>query len=451
VLTINHAKALQGKLTLPPSPDLFLVAAFASIAAKQPIRIHPLNNCPTFNRWMTILDGHAALTRENDACVIDPRSGVSSNDIVFTDSHIPYRDLTVFLALGARKRVLFRRISEKRLALWRDQAQRTGFVVEIVQEGETRGLTLAAGASQATLPSSIEEQDIHPVLGLLFGLRAKHSFQIDCTLSTPFRWLCASLGYDIEVQRDIGDAEKDPLVRRMRIKARQRLSSQDQLFAITADFSSPSAVEGITGLLLPGDEVLLALFLTAKSLIPKGSLVIDNAPLEPWAAPLIMLMRKMGCKLSQQETHQTAFGTAGAITFPRFALTGQKADFVPHYYYDTQLPAMAVLAAFAEGQSVFRKFNDLRLNDPDGIKQLEACLKTVGVKYGDMPDGFVIKGDRQHDGFDLIEPLPAPLAGAFAVAGLHCVGSTTVNDETLLERWPDFADMLGKFCEFSIS
>ena len=456
MLSIHHAKALQGKVTLPPSPDLFLVAAFASLAFGRRVRIHPFRDCPSFKQWATLLDGHAAITREGDAaCIIDPGSGNPSGAIVFTDDQIPYRDLVVFLALSTRKRVVFRKVSEKRLALWREQAQRIGCSALLVQEGDTRGLVLASEAPKAVepaLPSSIDEQDIHPALGLFFGLHVKHSFQIDFSLSTPFRLLAASLGYEISVNRDIGEAEKDPFVRRMRLRARQRLSSQDQIFTVTVDFSAPR--EGITepvDLLLPGDEVLLALFLAAKSLTYKGSLVIDNAPLEPWAAPIMTLMRKMGSKPSQQVTHQSAFGSAGIITFPKFDLTGQKTDFVPHFQYAFQLPAMAVLAAFAEGQSLFRKFDDLRLNDPDGIKQLETCLRTMNVKFGDIPDGLVIKGNHEHDGFDLIEPLPAYLAGAFAVAGLHCVGSTTVNDELLIERWPDFQELIEKLFEFRIS
>jgi 3-phosphoshikimate 1-carboxyvinyltransferase len=305
------------------------------------------------------------------------------------------------------------------------------------------------------MTSSLQEHDIHPALGLLFGLRAGHSFQIDCSLSTPLRDLCAAFGCSITVQRDIGEAEKDPMIRRMRIKARQRLSSQDQLFTVTADFTARAApgeeIAGPIDILLPGDEVLLALVLAAKSLIPKGSLTIDNAPLEPWATPMTVLMRKMGAKPAQQETHRSAFGPAGIMSLQKFELTGQKTDFVPHFHYAFQLPAMAVLAAFAEGQSLFRKFEDLRRSDPDGIKQLETCLRTMQVKFGDIPDGFVIKGSHEHDGFDLIEPLPAPLAGAFAIAGLHCVGSTTVNEGLLLERWPDFNELLGKFFEYRTS
>jgi hypothetical protein len=452
VLSIHHAKALQGKIELPPSPDLFCVAAFASLASGRRVRIHPVRDCPSFKQWKTLFDGHAAVTVEGDACIVDPRSGNSAADIVFVNDQIPYRDLVVFLALGTRKRVMFRTVPEKRLALWRDQSQRIGFSADIVQEGETRGLALTRESPPPAPPSVISEQDIHPALGLFFGLRVKRSFQIDFTLSTPFRLLSKTFGYDIAVKRDIGLAEKDPIVRRMRLQTHQRLSSQDQLFTIAVDFpTAPAAGEETIDLLLPGDEVLLALFLAAKSLIHKGSFVIGNAPLEPWAMPIMTLMRKMGSKLSQQETHQTAFGSAGIITLAKFDLTGQKTDFVPHFHYASQLPSMAVLAAFAEGQSLFRNFGDLRLNDPDGIRLLETCLRTMNVKFGDIPDGFVIKGNHEHDGFDLIEPLPAYCAGAFAIAGLHCVGSTTVNDELLLERWPDFHELIEKLFEFRTS
>ena len=292
------------------------------------------------------------------------------------------------------------------------------------------------------------------MLGLLIGVRGRHTFQTDCILSTPLRPLCAALGYAVTVQRDLGDIEKDPLVRRMKIKARQRLSPQDQLFTVNADFTAPAArSEGDDAVdcMLPGDEVLLALFLAAKSLIHRGMLTIDNAPLEPWAMPVMSLMRKMGAKPSHQETHHTAFGPAGTMTLQKFELTGQKTDFAPHFHYAFQLPAMAVLAAFAEGQSLFRKFEDLRQSDPDGIKQLETCLRTMRVKFGDIPDGFVIKGSREHDGFDCIEPMPAHCAGAFSIAGLHCIGSTTLNDERLLERWPDFSELIEKFFEFKTS
>jgi hypothetical protein len=40
------------------------------------------------------------------------------------------------------------------------------------------------------------------------------------------------------------------------------------------------------------------------------------------------------------------------------------------------------------------------------------------------------------------------VAGAFAVAGLHCAGSTTLNDEQIALRWPNFGEIIQKLFEF---
>ena len=64
-----------------------------------------------------------------------------------------------------------------------------------------------------------------------------------------------------------------------------------------------------------------------------------------------------------------------------------------------------------------------------------------------LPDGVVLKGTTQYDGFDVGEALPAPVAGAWTVAALKCMGTSSVNDSEVLKRWPDFADRLTAICE----
>ena len=64
-----------------------------------------------------------------------------------------------------------------------------------------------------------------------------------------------------------------------------------------------------------------------------------------------------------------------------------------------------------------------------------------------MPDGVVLEGSKRYDGFDLSATLPAPLAGAMAVAALKCTGKSTINDEFILHRWPDFKGILGGICK----
>ena len=106
------------------------------------------------------------------------------------------------------------------------------------------------------------------------------------------------------------------------------------------------------------------------------------------------------------------------------------------------LSAMPRMAFIEEFNLLCKSLTDLRLDDPDNIARIESCVGRLGARHGEMPDGMVIKGERNHDGFDLDEPLPAACAAAFAIAGLRCMGTTTVNDELLLKRLPQFEAML---------
>jgi hypothetical protein len=446
VLTLKRAKAFQGKFILPPSPDLFLLASIAALAVKRPLTISGVQNTPGLEKSCNLLSAIADTAWQDNACVITPRPESATEAMIFDSDHIPYRDLVAFLAFSMKRPVLFKNVSDKRLAFWQDQAQRIGFSLKEAAEGECRGLKLLGETSAGAAIPVIEEQDIQAALGLFWGIRAKRSFQIDFPLHSPLRHLAPFFGIEINVKRDIGEAEKDPIARRMKIMARQRLSSQEQLFTVTVDCTGqlPDAVDAT----LPGDEVLFSHVLLAKALLHRGSLVIDNAPLEQWATPMLALMRKMGCKPSLQENRETLFGSCGMVSLTKFELTGQKTDCSSQHQGVFHLPAMAVLCGFAEGESLFRKFDDLRRSDPDTIRQVEACLRIMQVKFGDLPDGFIIKGAGEYDGFDLIEPLPAQVSGAFAMAGLSCAGSTTVHDEAILERWPDYDGMIEKYFEF---
>ncbi len=429
-------------MTLPPSSDLFLVAALATLASGRAARIYPVGKSAEVRAWAALLNGHAEIAFEDNACLIAPVADATLETMTFANNLLPYRDLVVFLALGAGKRIIFDAIGEKRLEAWLAKGKRLGVTLSILHEGNRQGLVCAPVDSANALPPLLEERDVNAALGLFFGLRAKRTFRTDYTLSNPFRHLAPIFGGTIDVKREGGEKEKDPLLRRIRLQTGQRLSDQEQSFLVTLDFSALPAANSVLAIELPGDEVLMALFCAAKSLLQRGSLVIDNAPLEPWASPILPFLRKMGCKPSLQEMRKTGFGTAGMISLSRFDLTGQKIDFAPQHPAVLQLPAMAAVASFADNQSLFRQFDDMRHSDPDGIRQLESCLKTMNVKFGDIPDGFVIKGEKEYDGFDLIEPLPAPLAGSFIIAGLRCIGSTTVNDTKVGERWPEFYEML---------
>jgi 3-phosphoshikimate 1-carboxyvinyltransferase len=205
---------------------------------------------------------------------------------------------------------------------------------------------------------------------------------------------------------------------------------------------------GALNITIPGDEILAAALAVLKCLVPKGDLEITNVPLESWASQTLSLLKKMNCKVSAKENCKTAFGQAGTVAIPKSEYVGRKTRCIPFYQYIGQLPCMAVASAFAEGKSGFRDLDALRFSEPDGLDQLEKSLRPLGVRHGEMPDGIVVEGAKDFDGFDIHEPLPAYIAIAFCVAGLKCIGKTSIADDYILARWPGFENMINEICEF---
>jgi hypothetical protein len=417
-----------------------------AVASNQPVVISPIKVSPLLNHWCDEFSRLASFQFDDNSCTVKP---ISSEDaisfLMLNYDYLPYKDLIIFVLLGLGKTVAFRSVSQKRIDAICETIRRYGADCEVKSFDGQPGITLSTPPSISETFKA-EERDLSPLMGLYMGARSSFTLQTTFSFSHPLRHLAPVFGHEISFKNAV-PRENDPFFRRIKMLQSAMSNNQGQKFTLSCDFSHPRISEEPVEISLPGDEILSTVMLSAKCLFPKGSFVISNMPLETWAAPALSFIRKMGCKISVQETHRTSFGSTGMFSIQKCELVGRKVECNPSSLYSTHLPAMIVLAAFAKGQSVFRKLEDLRNDEPDGIEQLETCIRTLGARYGEMPDGIVIDGGKDFDGFDLTGNIPAHIAASFAIAGLKCMGTTTIDDTTLKMRWPDFENFFSHFCE----
>jgi hypothetical protein len=446
VLEIRAAREMKGTVVLPPSSDCFFTAVVMALSAGTPARIGPLCDIPLVPWWEKMLAGHATFACSGESCLVEPVNSGSPPPITLSYDEIPYRDFIVFLLLGLKKTLLIDPLPKARLDAWTTVAAELG--CSLAQSGANgkTALSLDGGDNFRVRDTVKRIDEVHPILGLALGLKKQVSLVTDTVLASPLRHILPAFGYTLSVTSSLRDKSEDPLVRRMRFMQLGKKSEGPVMFTVAADFSKRDGKP--VDVQVPGDDALCAIFAVAKCIVPKGSLIIENAGLESWETATLALFKKMGGIVATQDTGETSFGSRGTVALEKFGHSGRKVECVPLFQYASQLPAMLVLAAFAEGQSVFRGLADLRSDEPDGIAQLVSCVNLLGARVGEMPDGIVIDGDRQFDGFDIAGETPAPLAAAFAVAGLRCMGKTTVNDGAILRRWPRFEEMLKSVCEF---
>jgi hypothetical protein len=449
---------MQGSVRLPPSSDLFFISIIMALAAKVTARISPLSDIPLVPWWEKTLAGHAAFSCDNGSCTVEPKEGASSPITLSYDDLRPYRDFVVFCLLGLKKTLIIDPLPQKRYDAWSMIASECGCTLQTADHGGARTVSLT-GEEHFRVRDTLKTADMmHPLLGLALGLGKQVAIATDTAFSSPLRHIVPVFGYEFSVSNNLRDNNENPLIRRMRFIQLGKKSEGPLVYTVKADFSrracepnnaqagapSGAPVEVTVG----GDDVLCSILIAAKCVVPRGSLIIENAGMESWNTQSLSLVKKMGGVVAVQETGDTSFGSVGTVSLQKFGLSGRKVDCDPLFTFVHQLPAMMVIAAFAQGQSVFRGLSDLRSDEPDGIGLLLSLARSAGIRHGEMPDGIVIDGGRQYDGFDLSDQLPAPLAAAGAAAALHCMGKSMINDEAIVRRWPRFSEMVLSLCVF---
>ncbi len=102
------------------------------------------------------------------------------------------------------------------------------------------------------------------------------------------------------------------------------------------------------------------------------------------------------------------------------------------------VPALAVAAAFAEGETRIYGGERLRLKESDRIESVVTNLKALGVKVDETSDGMVIRGGNVHGG-KIISFNDHRIAMAFSIAALAAQGESIISDwECINKTYPTF-------------
>lgn len=170
--------------------------------------------------------------------------------------------------------------------------------------------------------------------------------------------------------------------------------------------------EGARALLEPLDlevpsDPSSAAFLVAAALLGGRSLRVEGVGLNPTRTGWISVLRRMGATLRIVEGEPSGGEPVGTLTVEpselgAFEITGRE---VPRLL--DEIPVLAVLAARAEGTSVVRGAEELRVKESDRLALLASNLERIGVRCRELEDGLEIEGTD------------AALEGSATTAGDH--------------------------------
>jgi 3-phosphoshikimate 1-carboxyvinyltransferase len=110
-----------------------------------------------------------------------------------------------------------------------------------------------------------------------------------------------------------------------------------------------------------------------------------------------------------------------------------------------ELPILAVAGALAQGTTIIRHAQELRVKETDRIAAIAHNLRSMGAQVVELTDGLEIHGRAPLHGARLSSFGDHRIAMAFAVAGMFAEGETIIEDiDCVATSYPGFEKMLNE-------
>ena len=141
---------------------------------------------------------------------------------------------------------------------------------------------------------------------------------------------------------------------------------------------------------VPGDISSAAFWLVAGLVVPNSKITLTNVGINETRTGILDVIQAMGGKLSVSEVDEVA--KSATITVESSELHGTEigGELIPRLI--DELPIIALLATQAEGQTLIRDAEELKVKETDRIKVVADALNSMGADIQPTADGMIIQG-----------------------------------------------------------
>ncbi|MBV7507130.1 3-phosphoshikimate 1-carboxyvinyltransferase [Bacillus sp. sid0103] len=194
---------------------------------------------------------------------------------------------------------------------------------------------------------------------------------------------------------------------------------------------------------VPGDISSAAFFLVAGAIIPGSEVVLKNVGLNPTRTGIIEVMQKMGADLKIVQDEESSFEPIGDLIIKTSNLKGTvvEGDLIPKLI--DEIPIIALLATQAEGTTIIKDAEELKVKETNRIDTVVHELKKLGAKIEATDDGMIIHGKSPLNGGAVSSHGDHRIGMMLAIAALLCEEKTELdNPEAISVSYPNFFDHL---------
>jgi 3-phosphoshikimate 1-carboxyvinyltransferase len=194
---------------------------------------------------------------------------------------------------------------------------------------------------------------------------------------------------------------------------------------------------------VPGDISSAAFWLVAAACQPGSRLLVKNVGLNPTRTGILDVLVRMGARVREVVESIEDGEPCGVIDIKGGPLTGTVIEGNEVANVIDEIPVLAVAGALAEGRTIIRDAQELRVKETDRIAAIATNLMAMGVEVHEAEDGMTIYGAGRLSSATLPSYGDHRIAMAFAIAGLFATGSTIIEDaECVRTSYPQFESIL---------
>lgn len=212
----------------------------------------------------------------------------------------------------------------------------------------------------------------------------------------------------------------------------------------TATIYPPKKLTG-QDIAVPGDISSAAYFIVAGLITPDSEITMKHVGINPTRDGLIKVCEAMGADITLSNVNDSGGEPTADITVRTSNLHGTEigGEIIPTLI--DEIPVIALLACFAEGETVIKNAEELKVKESNRIDLMVNNLKRMGADAVATDDGMIIHGGKTLTGISLNCKYDHRIAMTFSIAGINADGEMDIEDAECVDvSYPDFYETLEK-------
>ncbi len=196
---------------------------------------------------------------------------------------------------------------------------------------------------------------------------------------------------------------------------------------------------------VPGDISSAAFFICAGLMAPDSEILIRHVGINPTRDGILKVCKAMGADLTILDEFTGGGEPTADILVRSSSLHGTVIGGAVIPALIDELPMIAAMACFAEGETVIKDAAELKVKESNRLEVMVKGLRAMGADVDETEDGMIIRGGKPLHGACIDSHLDHRIAMTFAVTGLCADGETEISGaECVNISYPDFYKDLKK-------